>query len=131
MNKNLFKRRNFLLRTFTFSGYATAAEFWSEIPMKVIGFFCASIILCIVVSVTVPGETQEIIDLVHVLIPIMGVLWMIPIAALSRRRLRDAGLSAKTYLWMLLPVVGWIVFIIKLCAKSVPRKTGEIWFEYE
>ena len=131
MNKNLFKRRNFLLRTFTFSGYATVAEFWSEIPMKLISFFCAAIVLCIVVSVAVPAETQQIINLVHMLIPILGVIWMIPVAALSRRRLRDAGLSAKTYFWLLLPVIGWIVFIIKLCARSAPRKTGEIWFEYD
>ena len=131
MNKNLFKRRNFWLRTFAFSGYATVTEFWSELFMKLVGFFCASIVLCIVISVTVPWETEAIIDLVHILVPFLGVVWLIPIVALSRRRLRDAGLPVKTYLWLLLPVVGWIVFVIKLCAGSVPRKSGEIWFEYD
>ena len=34
--------------------------------------------------------------------------------------LRDAGFTAKSYLWLLLPVVGWLIFIVKrLCARSV------------
>lgn len=129
MNKKLFKKRNFLYRTFSFSGYITAGNFWSEIGIRLIEFFCASIFLCIAVSVLVPGDTEDLIDLVHILVPALGLLWAVPIVPLTRRRLRDAGYSAKSYLWLLLPVIGWIVFIVRMFAKSVPRKPGELWFE--
>lgn len=129
MDKRLFEKKHFLWRMFTFSGYISASSFWSGIPMRLIGLFCAVIVMSIVVSVTVPGETQDIIDLVHRLVPVLGVVWFVPVIPLTRRRLRDAGFSAKSYLWLLLPVIGWIIFIIRLCAKSVPRNSGEIWFE--
>lgn len=129
MDKKLFKKKHFLWRTFTFSGYISASSFWSGIPMRLIGCFCAVIVMSIIVSVTVPGETQAIIDLVHGLVPVLGVVWFIPVIPLTRRRLRDAGYSAKSYLWLLLPVIGWIIFVVRLCARSVPRNAGEIWFE--
>lgn len=129
MNKKLFERKNFLWRTFTFSGYITPGRFWSELGMRAISFFCATIILCIVLSVTVPGDTEDVMAAVDIAVPILGLLWLIPCIALSRRRLRDAGYSAKSYLWLLVPGVGLIALLARLCAKSVPRAPGELWFE--
>jgi uncharacterized membrane protein YhaH (DUF805 family) len=83
-----------------------------------------------VVSVTVPADTNSIIALVNILVPILGILWLIPIVILTRRRLRDAGYSAKSYLWLLVPIVGQIVFVVRLCRPTVPRKPDEIWFDY-
>ena len=129
VSKKMFKKRNFLWRLFTFSGYMEVGSFWSEIGIRLIGFLCAAIFLCILLSVALPGDTEEIIALVEIVLPIFAVIWAIPMVALTRRRLRDAGLSAKTYLWLLLPVVGWIIFIVRLCARSVPREPNKIWFE--
>ena len=131
MDKRLFDKKYFLWRKFTFSGYISAGQFWTEIAMRFIGYFCAVILLCIVVSAALPLDTEEIIALMDILIPILSILWLIPIIILSRRRLRDAGYSAKSYLWLLLPVVGTIVFLIRLCARTAPRKPEEIWYEYD
>ena len=128
MDKRLFKRGNFLFRMLSFKGYISAVSFWSGKPIRLISLFCAIILMSIGVSVCVPGEVDEIIALCHRLIPVLAILWMIPVIPLTRRRLRDAGFGAKAYLWLLLPVIGLIVFIVKLCAKSVPRKPGELWF---
>ena len=130
MDKRLVQKRYFLWRIFTFSGYISPSQFWSEIALRLIGFFCATIFLCIALSVAIPGDVERILALVDVLLPVLGVLWLIPIVALTRRRLRDAGYSAKSYLWLLIPVVGQIVFIVRLCCKTAPRKPEEIWFEY-
>ena len=130
MDKRLVEKKYFLWRMITFSGYISPGQFWSEIITRVIGFFCATIILCIVVSTSMSADTAEIVSRVNVLVPIMGILWVIPIAALTRRRLRDAGYSARSYLWLLLPVIGWILFVIRLCAPTVPREPEKIWFEY-
>ena len=130
MDKRLFHKRYFFWRCFTFSGYISPGQFWSEIVMRIISFFCATIILCIVLSAGMPADTEGIIALVDILLPILGIIWLIPVIILSRRRLRDAGYSAKSYLWLLIPIVGQIVFIVRLCGPTVPRKSGEIWFEY-
>jgi uncharacterized membrane protein YhaH (DUF805 family) len=129
MDKKLFERRNFFWRTFTFSGYISAGQFWSEIGMRLISFFCATILLCIVLSVTVPGDETAVLKAVDIGVPILGLVWVIPVIALTRRRLRDGGYSAKTYLWLLVPVVGLVVFIVRMFAKSAPREPGQIWFE--
>ena len=129
MDKRLFKRGNFLFRTFSFKGYISVSAFWSDLPIRLISLFCAVILMCIAVSVCVPGEVEEIVTLCQWIVPVLALLWLIPVIPLTRRRLRDAGYTAKAYLWLLLPVIGWIIFIIKLCAKSVPRKSGELWFE--
>ena len=130
MDKRLVEKKYFLWRMFTFSGYISLGQFWSEIATRFIGYFCASIILCIVVSAGMKTGTQEAIDLVSILVPALGVVWLIPIIALTRRRLRDAGYTAKCYLWLLIPIIGQIVFVVRLCAPTVKRKPEEIWFEY-
>ena len=130
MDKRLVEKKYFLWRMFTFSGYISPSQFWSEIATRIVGYFCAVIMLCIVLSVAVPADVEGIVALVDIFVPILGVLWLIPIIVLTRRRLRDAGYSAKSYLWLLLPVVGWIVFVVRLCAPTVSRKPEDIWFEY-
>ena len=130
MDKRLFQKRYFLWRGLTFSGFISPGQFWTEIAMRIIGFFCATIVLCIVLSVSMPADVEDIVALVNILVPIMGAFWLIPIIVLTRRRLRDAGYSAKSYLWLLIPVVGLIVFVVRLCARTLPRKAEDIWFEY-
>ncbi len=119
-----YQKMGLLHRIFTFSGHISPREFWSEIGIRIIGFLCAVILMCILVSATVPGTTEEILALVNILVPILAVLWVIPMVALTRRRLRDAGQSPKTYFWLLLPVVGWIIFIVVLCKPTQERKTS-------
>ena len=131
MDKRLVQKRYFLWRMFTFSGYISPGQFWSEIATRLIGFFCAMIILCFVLSDTMSADIETITDRLYVWLNILGILWMIPIIALTRRRLRDAGYSAKSYLWLLIPVVGLIAFLARLCAGTAPRKPEEIWFEYD
>jgi len=130
MDKRLVEKKYFLWRMLTFSGYISPGQFWTEIGMRLIGFFCCMIILCIVVSVAIPGDVEQISEIVNKLLSILSILWLIPIIALSRRRLRDGGYSAKSYLWLLIPVVGWIAFVSRLCSKTVPRKPEDLWFEY-
>ncbi len=114
-----YKKPNFFRRNFSFSGVIEATHFWSEIGVRVIGWLCASVLLSILISVLIPGTTEQLIELTNVVIPIFTIIWIIPMVALTRRRLRDAGYSAKSYLWLLLPVVGWIIFIVLLCRRSV------------
>ena len=56
---------------------------------------------------------------VEVLISVYSLATLIPTLSIAVRRLRDAG---KSWGWLfinLVPLVGWIIFIIMLCKPSV------------
>ena len=76
------------------------------------------------------GFIGGLIPALTFLATVYSIAALIPGLAITVRRLRDAGYSAKSYLWLLLPIVGWTVFVIRLCAKTAKRKPEEIWFEY-
>ena len=44
---------------------------------------------------------------------------LVPSLSIAVRRLKDAGYSWKSLLWSLLPLVGWIIVLIRLCRPSV------------
>ena len=52
----------------------------------------------------------------------IGVL--LPSLAVAVRRLRDAGHQWTQLLWLLLPVAGLIVLIVRLCDPSLPQASG-------
>ena len=112
--KNMYKRPHF----FSFSGQMTMAEFWSSFFGSIMGCFCTLMGLCILLCVTVPAEVEELKEMMYWVTIANCLFWLVHIAAVSRRRLRDAGFTAKSYLWLLLPVVGWLIFIRRLCARS-------------
>ncbi len=99
----------------------SAAVFWSELCLKIISYFCAVIIMILILSSVLDETTERLTLIVEYVALGMVPLWCIPIARNTRCRLRDAGYTAKAYLWLLLPIVGWIVFIVLMCAKSLPR----------
>ena len=114
--KNMYKRPHF----FAFFGTATITEFWSSVFYSVIACFCTLMMLCVLVCVVIPGDVEKMKGIMNWVTIGNGAFWLVHLAALSRRRLRDGGYTAKSYLWLLLPVVGWIIFVFKrLCARSV------------
>lgn len=48
-----------------------------------------------------------------VLLPGLGLFW---------RRMHDAGHSGWWWLWLLLPLIGWIIVLVALCKASVPTE---------
>ncbi len=121
------KKQNIFRRFFSFSGKMRIGEFWSELGTELIWAVCGMICLVLVLSVVITGDTQRVLDAVDVAVPIYGCLVLVRLAALSRRRLRDAGYGIRAYLWLLVPVAGPVVLVLLLCGKSAPDnkiKTG-------
>lgn len=96
----------------------TPSVFWSEFGVKMISYLCVAILMAMVLSAVLPMSTEQITRIVEYAALGLAVLWCIPIARNTRYRLRDAGYTAKAYLWLLLPIVGWLIFIALLFAKS-------------
>ena len=132
MNKKykMYKKPNIFQRNFSFQGCKERSKFWSDLGVQIIGLVCMSIILTIAVAVLIPGEARQLSLIVERVMGIVILVWLISVAAMTRRRLRDAGYSAKTYLWLLLPVIGWFVFVLRLCAKGSPEMPDEEQISY-
>lgn len=99
----------------------SAATFWSEAGTRAISYLCAVIIMTIILSVTIPADTEKVNQVCILSSVGLGLLWSIPFIRFTRMRLRDAGRSLRAYLWLLLPILGWVVFAVLMCAKGVPQ----------
>ncbi len=117
--KYMYKKPHF----FSFSGSATVSEFWSSFFSSLMGGFCTLIGLCILVTVTIPGELEDLKEIMDWVAMANTFFWFMHIVAMSRRRLRDAGFTAKSYLWLLVPGLGIIAFIFgRLCERSADNQ---------
>ena len=99
----------------------SAGSFWTEVGTRAVSFLCAVILMTILLSAFLPGTVQQINQICIYASIGLAVVWAIPFIRFTRYRLRDAGFSTKAYWWLLLPVIGWIVFGVLMCAKGTPR----------
>ena len=119
------KKKDNILRSLKRRQVMPVGKFWSECAIGAISYLCALVVMMIVLSSVLDVDTERLTQIVNYAACVLAVLWCIPIARNSRRRLRDAGYSAKAYLWLLLPVVGWLVFLVLLCKKGKLRTPEE------
>ena len=96
-----------------FSGLATRAEFWwftlfSTLVSTALGAF----------NILTPEGT---IMIGSSLASVWGVAVLLPSLAVAVRRLRDAGHRWTELFWLLLPIAGLIVLIVRLCDPSRPQ----------
>ena len=105
-------------RNFSFAGTMSRGLFWNEAGIRVISLLCAVVLAAVAICIIVPADVQTLTLICEITACVLTLLWTVSLLAMTRRRLRDAGYGAKSYLWLLLPVIGWIVFICRLCAKS-------------
>lgn len=65
-------------------------------------------------------------NILSVVLPELYTLWvlitLVPSFCVVARRLHDTGRSMWNYCWVLLPFVGWIIFLVFLCQKGSVSK---------
>lgn len=92
----------------TFSGRSSRAEYWYFVLFN----FIFSIVISIISSVI--GDSAGILGWLYTLALI------IPGIAVSARRLHDIGKSGWMQLIVLIPLIGWIWFIVLVAKKGDP-----------
>lgn len=108
---------------FSFSGKVTASKFWLSFFTSLVGCLCTLIIFGILVVWLFRGKVEDLSGVMYMVYIANSLVWFMHIVAMSRRRLRDAGFTAKSYLWLLLPGVGLFIFVVRrLCAYSAESK---------
>ncbi len=109
-----------------FSGRARRREYWGTVLFNVIVQVALNIALVAVLailfsSIEINGEVT-VSPLLFVLINIpryiYSLVWLLPSLAVAVRRLHDIGKSGWNLLWILLPIIGWIMLIYWYCQDS-------------
>ena len=104
-----------LKRYVKFSGRACRSEYW---------FWClATFLIGFVIGLLVVALPLEVVNMLS---NVLTLVFFLPGLAVAVRRLHDAGHSAWSLLWLLLPVIGWIILLVYYCKPSVaPNQYGE------
>ncbi len=99
----------------TFSGRARRSEYWyfflfSTIVTSLLGIFSKQ------VPVEISGQVFMIQE--NKLLSLYQLIVFLPTLAVVIRRLHDVGKSGWNYLWVFLPIIGWIMMLVWLCRDS-------------
>lgn len=89
-----------------FSGRTSVRGYWMAYLIN----FVVSLIL---------GVITKAVPALSFLTTLYTLAVLIPSLSIAVRRLKDAGHTWKSLLLMLIPLVGWIIVIVRLCKKSV------------
>ncbi len=79
----------------TFTGKTNRPDYW---------YFILALFLVSAIANVISNDVGTVV----------AIATLIPWASSSARRLRDSGKSMNNFFWLLLPVVGLIIFIVQL-----------------
>lgn len=100
----------------TFSGRARRSEFWFAVLFTTL--------VSVAIGMIWPGTTIIVNDMSVQQSSLASSLWslatLVPSVALSVRRLHDVGRRGTFYLFVLLPIVGWIMLFVQFVKDSQP-----------
>lgn len=105
-----------------FKGRSPRKEYWLFILLEVLlfGLLPAVIRLCTApLSNCCPDAAFYIGYWSHYLLNILQALFLVPLFAVTCRRMHDIGKTGYEICWLLLPVVGWVIFLINLLRPSI------------
>lgn len=107
---------SFFTKYATFSGRSRRSEFWFAVLFTTL--------VSTAISIVAPGSEIVVNDVVIQQSSAASNLWQlaifIPSIALSVRRLHDVGRKGTYYLFVLLPIVGWVLLFIQFVKDSEP-----------
>ncbi|MCF8546685.1 MAG: DUF805 domain-containing protein [Microbacteriaceae bacterium] len=107
---------SFFSKYATFSGRARRSEFWYAVLFTTL--------VSAVIGLIWPSTTVVLNEMSFQQSSLPANLWQlaifVPSIALSVRRLHDVGRKGTYYLFVLLPIVGWILLFIQFLKDSEP-----------
>jgi uncharacterized membrane protein YhaH (DUF805 family) len=107
---------SFFSKYATFSGRARRSEFWYAVLFTTL--------VSAVIGLIFPGTVMVVNDISIPQSSLPSNLWQlaifVPSLALTWRRLHDVGRSGAYYLFILIPIVGWIMLLVQFLKDSEP-----------
>ncbi len=108
-------------QAFDFRGRATRREYWMFLPLLYVSWI--AIVFVAVMAMTIAGAADEMFE--SIVFPLtLGtmVAGLLPLLSASVRRLHDHDKTGWLILLTLIPLVGWIFFLIMMLT---PGSAGE------
>ena len=115
------KRKDDILYQLKKNRRMSVGTFWMEAGTRAISYLCAVLVMTMILSAALPGSVEQVNRVCIYAAIGLALLWAVPFIRFTRYRLRDAGLGTKTYFWLLLPVIGWILFAGLMCRKGTAQ----------
>ena len=108
-----------------FAGRTSRSAFWlAWITHK---FLSIVLMFILAFGLTVASDltAEEVNAVIRLTLSLFQLAFLVPCIAMTVRRLRDAGYSAKSFYWLLVPLIGGIAFFARLCTKSMDERKSE------
>ena len=97
-----------------FSGRARRSEYWGTVLFN--GLVNLAFRILLIVGIML--EAKEVTFLLLICLGVYSLAWLLPGLAVAVRRLHDIGKSGWNLLWILLPIIGWIMLVYWYCQDS-------------
>lgn len=101
-----------------FKGRARRSEYWYFVLFNFIVGFVIGLIVGIICGIT--GNSENAVKISNVFSRIWSLIVLLPGLGVCVRRLHDIGKSGWNYLFVLIPIIGWILLIVWFCQDSQP-----------
>ena len=106
---------------YSFSGRTTRRNYFKALTTHFILMLLMMFSVAII-SVIVCGDSSRAVWIAQLVCGAYGVASLVPCIAITVRRLNDAGYTAGSFWWLLIPVLGGVALIARLCGKSIENE---------
>ena len=101
-----------------FKGKSTVSEFWLALLWNKIVELLLGVIALIILIAAFSMDAEQAYFIFQIVLMLYTIVCATPSLSLTVRRLRDAGYSAASFWWLLVPGIGMIALFARLCRKS-------------
>ena len=105
-----------------FSGRTSRRDYWVACftgfgVQFLYSVFC--MVLCLVIAAYLELTVDQMSLAFRILTSLYSTAYLLPYLAMTVRRLRDAGYHSKLLFLLIIPPVGFLAILARLCSKSV------------
>ena len=113
-------------RAFDFSGRTCRSRYWQAIVWECVMRLLFIFVVALTVVLCTDLTAQQIYSAIQVVYNLYGLCFFVAMLSMTVRRLRDAGHTAKALFWFLLPGIGAVALLCRLCEASVPELNSDM-----
>ncbi|MEJ4112647.1 DUF805 domain-containing protein [Corynebacterium kroppenstedtii] len=117
--------RRFFTRAIRFKGRSSRSEFW----WVALVIFVIAVILD--AAITATGNANNMSFALGTIQTAFFLILLVPHAALTWRRLHDAGFPGPFWFLSFVPIIGWIALLVMTVMPSRPEKMKVEWDDKE
>ena len=108
-----------------FKGRTPVRDFWISLLVHFIVVLFMQMLVLVLLILLTEMNAHEVLIVLSIQNFAVALCSICPCLAITARRLRDAGYSLHSMFWLLLPGIGYIAILARLCDRSLTSVTEE------